>query len=46
MPNKQNPCESGTFIPCNRNDLKKPIQDLIKRIRREVDHLEDYSELI
>lgn len=32
----------GTFIPCDRDDIKKPIKDLLGRIKREVEHLEDY----
>ena len=40
------PGGGGTFIPCDRNDIKKPIQDLISRIKRELEHLEDYLDLI
>ncbi len=36
----------GTFIPCKEKDIKKPIQDLISRIKRELEHLENYSEYL
>lgn len=36
----------GTFIPCVLNDLIRPLHDVIKRIQRELQHVDRYVSLL